>query len=68
MDELAVKVDNTEEGLQGLLGGGNLPLFDDSILLRVGTDLSGAHNQAKVLNFWSFEEALLGFQAEVMIT
>ena len=61
------EVNETKEGLQGPLGHGNLPLFDGNNRFRVGTHLSIPYNQSKVLDFWFFEEALFGFQAEIMI-
>ena len=68
MDKSAVKVDKAKEGLQGLLGGGHLPLFDSGNLLGVGANLSISYNETKVFNLGFFEEALLWFQTEVVIT
>ena len=67
-DESAVKVNKAEEGLQSLLGSGNLPLLDGSNLFRVGTNLSIPYDQTKVLDFWFLEEAFFRLQTEVMIT
>ena len=63
-----VEVEEADEGLHLHLVGWDRPISHGSDLLGVGSNLSIADDESEVSDLFDLEEALVGFEVELMLS